>query len=84
MVSSDIKGMLRKVLCVLKREELGEVVQKWGVFGEESVREVTHLANSVGRTVPRKSVTEKIVQECVVGVQIQLYKLSVHPTCQFY
>ncbi|XP_030831301.1 centromere protein N [Strongylocentrotus purpuratus] len=65
MVSSDIKGILRKVLCVLKREELGEVVKKWGVFGEESIREVTHLANSVGRTVPRKSITEKIVQECV-------------------
>ncbi|XP_041454906.1 centromere protein N-like [Lytechinus variegatus] len=65
MVSSDIKGILRKVLGVLKREELGEVVQKWGVFGEERVQEVTQLANSTRPMVPRKSITEKIVQECL-------------------
>ena len=68
MVSSDIKGILHRVLGCIKREEIGEIVQEWGILSQEHTQEVTRLLASSTRAVPRKTVIQKIVDGCVVGI----------------
>ncbi|XP_071508317.1 centromere protein N-like [Diadema antillarum] len=65
MVSSDLKGVLSRVLGCIKREELGSILQEWAVLDEDRTRAIIGLLDRGNRAVPRRTIVQKVVEECL-------------------